>query len=48
MAGEHPCDGQMSMDFPASFRILSDDALYICGNTDALAHYREGFPTSRL
>ena len=41
-------DGQVSMDFPASFRILSDDALYICGTTDAVGRYHEEFPTSPL
>ena len=41
-------DGQVTMDFPASFRLSSDNALYICGTTDAVARYREEFPTSRL
>ena len=41
-------DGQGGMDFPASFRILSDDVIYICGTTDAVARYHEEFPTSRL
>ena len=41
-------DGQVVMDFPASFRLSSDDALYICGTTDAVARYYEEFPTSRL
>ena len=40
-------DGQVGMDFPASFRILSDDALYICGITDAVERYHEEFPASR-
>ena len=30
--------------FPASFRLLADDALYICGTTDAVARYHEEFP----
>ena len=41
-------DGQVARDFPASFRISSDDTLYICGTTDAVAHYLEEFPTSPL
>ena len=41
-------DGQIAMDFPASFRLSPDDALYICGTTDAVARYNEEFPTSRL
>ena len=40
-------DGQVGMDFPASFRILSDDTLYICGTTDAVGRYNEEFPASR-
>ena len=40
-------DGQVAMDFQASFRLSSDDALYICGTTDAVARYHEEFPTSR-
>ncbi len=41
-------DGRVGMDFPASFRLLPDDALYICGTTDAVARYHEEFPESRL
>ncbi len=41
-------DGQVAMDFPASFRLSPDHALYICGTTDAIARYHEEFPTSRL
>ena len=41
-------DGQIAMDFPASFRLSPDDALYICGTTDAVARYNEEFPASRL
>ena len=41
-------DGRVAMDFPASFRLSPDDALYICGTTDAVARYHEEFPTSRL
>ncbi len=40
-------DGKVGMDFPASFRILMDDTLYICGTTDAIARYHEEFPASR-
>ena len=41
-------DGQVVRNFPASFRISSDDTLYICGTTDAVARYLEEFPTLRL
>ena len=41
-------DGRVRMDFPASFRLSGDDALYICGTTDAVARYHEEFPESRL
>jgi Kef-type K+ transport system membrane component KefB/Trk K+ transport system NAD-binding subunit len=41
-------DGQVAMDFPASFRLSPDDALYICGTPDAVARYHEEFPASRL
>ena len=37
-------DGQVAMDFPDSFRLSSDDALYICGTMDAVARYHEEFP----
>ena len=40
-------DGQVAMDFPASLRLSADDALYICGTTDAVARYHEEFPASR-
>jgi len=40
-------DGQVAMDFPTSLRLSPDDALYICGTTDAVARYNEEFPTSR-
>jgi Trk K+ transport system NAD-binding subunit len=39
-------DGQVAADFPASFRLSPDDALYICGTTDAVARYHEEFPAS--
>ena len=39
-------DGQLALDFPASFRLLPDDALYICGTRDAVARYHEEFPAS--
>ncbi len=41
-------DGQVAMDFPASFQLSSDDALYICGTMNAVARYHEELPTSRL
>jgi Kef-type K+ transport system membrane component KefB/Trk K+ transport system NAD-binding subunit len=40
-------DGRTGMDFPASFRLLPDDALYICGTLDAVALYHEEFPGSQ-
>ena len=40
-------DGRIGMDFPAFFRLLPDDALYICGTTDAVERYHTEFPTSR-
>jgi Trk K+ transport system NAD-binding subunit len=40
-------DGQVSRDFPATFQILMDDTLFICGTTDAIARYHEEFPASR-
>jgi Kef-type K+ transport system membrane component KefB/Trk K+ transport system NAD-binding subunit len=41
-------DGRVVMEFPAALRLLPDDALYICGTTDAVARYHEEFPESRL
>ena len=41
-------DGRVAMDFPAAFRLSPDDALYICGTTDAVARYHEEFAASRL
>ncbi len=41
-------DGQVAMNYPASFLLSPDDALYICGTSDAVARYHEEFPTSRL
>ena len=38
-------NGQIGMDFPPSFQLSSDDALYICGTTDAVGRYHEEFPT---
>ena len=40
-------DGQVATDFPASFWLSSDAALYICGTMDAVARCHEKFPTSR-
>ena len=41
-------DGRVSMDFPPSFRLSSNDALYICGTAHGVARYHEEFPASRL
>ena len=41
-------DGQVGMDFPASFRLSADDVLYVCGTTHAVALYEKEFPASRL
>ncbi len=41
-------NGRVAMDFPSSFRLLPDDALYICGPPEALARYHEEFPAERL
>jgi len=41
-------DGEVAMDFPASFRLAPDDALYICGTTEAVERYHEEFATPRL
>ena len=41
-------DGQVAMDFPASLRLEPDDALYVCGTTDAVERYHEEFATTRL
>ncbi len=40
-------DGRVVMDFPASFRLSPNDALYICGTTHGVARYHEEFPASR-
>jgi Na+:H+ antiporter len=39
-------EGQVSMNFPPSLRLLADDALYICGTTDGIGLYYEEFPGS--
>ena len=41
-------EGRVAMDFPASFQLLPDDAIYICGTTRAIARYRDTFPASQL
>ena len=41
-------DGRTVMDFPASFRVSAEDALYICGTANAIARYHDEFPTVRL
>jgi Trk K+ transport system NAD-binding subunit len=40
-------DGDVAMELPASFRLMPDDALYICGTQDAVARYHEEFPVAR-
>jgi len=39
---------EILMELAASFRLLEDDALYICGTTEAVRLYYEEFPASRL
>jgi K+/H+ antiporter YhaU regulatory subunit KhtT len=41
-------DDQILMDFPPSFTLSPDDALYICGTTSAVNLYYEEFPATRL
>jgi len=36
------------VDFPPSFSLVSDDALYICGTTKAVRLYYDEYPASRL
>ena len=36
------------MDIPPSFALSPDDALYICGTTNAVNRYYEEFPAARL
>jgi Trk K+ transport system NAD-binding subunit len=37
-------EGDVIMSFPPSFRLTSDDGLYICGTADAIQRYKEVFP----
>jgi Kef-type K+ transport system membrane component KefB/Trk K+ transport system NAD-binding subunit len=39
---------QILMEFPPSFTLSSDDALYICGTTKAVNLYYDEYPASRL
>jgi Kef-type K+ transport system membrane component KefB/Trk K+ transport system NAD-binding subunit len=39
-------DGDVIMSFPASFRLTSDDSVYICGTADAIQRYNEVFPAA--
>jgi Kef-type K+ transport system membrane component KefB/Trk K+ transport system NAD-binding subunit len=41
-------DGQILMDFPPSFNLARNDALYLCGTRDAVNLYYEEYPASRL
>ncbi|MDH3271705.1 MAG: cation:proton antiporter [Gemmatimonadota bacterium] len=40
--------GTVSMDFPPDLELASDDAIYVCGTSDAIARYREEFPADWL
>jgi Trk K+ transport system NAD-binding subunit len=39
---------QILMDFPPSFTLSADDAIYICGTTKAVGLYYDQYPASRL
>ena len=39
---------QILMDFPPSFTLSADDAIYICGTTKAVNLYYDQYPASRL
>ena len=41
-------DDQILMDFPPSFTLSADDALHICGTTNAVNLYYDEYPASRL
>jgi len=41
-------DEQILMEFPPSFTLAPDDALYICGTTRAVNLYYDEYPASRL
>ncbi len=39
---------EILMDFPPSFALSADDALYICGTTNAVSRFHERFSAARL
>ena len=39
---------EVVMEFPPSFTLAPDDALYIAGTTNAVTLYHDEFPASRL
>jgi hypothetical protein len=41
-------DGEVLMDYPPEFRLAAEDALFICGTTQAVSRYYEEYPASRL
>jgi len=41
-------DGEVLMDYPPEFRLAAEDALFICGTTQAVNRYYEEYPASRL
>jgi Trk K+ transport system NAD-binding subunit len=41
-------DDRILMDFPPSFTLSADDAIYICGTTKAVSLYYDEYPASRL
>jgi Trk K+ transport system NAD-binding subunit len=41
-------DGQVLMDYPPEFRLTAEDALFICGTTQAVNRYYDEYPASRL
>jgi Kef-type K+ transport system membrane component KefB/Trk K+ transport system NAD-binding subunit len=41
-------NGEVIMDFPASFRLTAEDAVYICGSAQAIGRYDEEFPATWL
>lgn len=41
-------NGEVIMDFPASFRLTAEDAIYICGSAEAIGRFDEEFPAAWL
>ncbi len=41
-------NGEILIEASESFRLAEDDALYICGTSEAVNLYYEGYPASRL